>query len=172
MNKVLIIGHGPSYNDYDFIRSFDGLILGVDKSTPDLINHGIIPDYMLWYEINEGVKNMIDSCLPIYPKKVRDKMVVVYRFNMWDMFVDRVKRYRMKWEIFNDKLSNNVGLYSVIFADHLKADEIHLIGLDYGGTNEYDDDMYNSWIDKTTLYLKTRTVKGKIIDHSNGNFPN
>ena len=171
--KVLVVGHGPSYNDYDYIKNFDGLILCVDKSTPDLINHGIIPDYMLWWEINEGVKNIIDLCLPIYPKKVRDKMVVIYRFNMWDMFVDRIKRYRMKWEIFNDKLPNNVGLYSIVFADKiLKADEIHLIGLDYGGTKEYGDDVYTAWIDETRAYLKSRTAKGKIIDHSNGNFPN
>ena len=57
--KVLIVGNGESYNDYDFIRNFDGKILSVDVSTADLIKHDIIPDYQLWSSLYKKVPGLL-----------------------------------------------------------------------------------------------------------------
>jgi len=62
--KVLVVGHGPSYNNYEFIQNFDGKILSADISAVDLINHGIIPDYQLFVESQDGVVDVIDEFFP------------------------------------------------------------------------------------------------------------
>ena len=177
--KVLVVGHGPSYKDYEFIKSFDGLILSVDVSTPDLINNDIIPDYELFGEISEGIKMIMDECLPIWPKKVRDKMTVVHRDQIITAIPNRIKMYKMKSTIYNaskygDLTSlNNVGLYAIAFADDIiKPDEIHLIGLDYKGVDNAGNDLSESWIESAKQYLNKKTSSTSIVDHSNGNFPN
>ena len=79
--KVLIVGHGPSYNDYEFIRNFDGLILSVDVSTKDLVDNGIIPDYMLWSEVKEYIEEYGVEFMPesFNEPEIRNKIKVVYR---------------------------------------------------------------------------------------------
>ena len=65
-----------------------------------------------------------------------------------------------------------MGLYGIGYADDvLKADEIHLIGLDYKGLDNGGNNYTEIWIAETKKYLKKRTGTGIIIDHSNGDFP-
>jgi len=177
--KALVIGHGSSYRDYDYIRNFDGPLLCVDVSTLDLIAHDIIPDYQLWSETQEGIKNTFDINLPFAfaYKKIREKMTIVYRVQILTAFVNKVSRFQLKYIVFNAEkygntnAINNVGLYSIVFADEvLHADEVHLIGLDFKGS-DYSKPVYDSWIASTLHYYNNKTSNCKIIDHSGGDFP-
>ena len=172
---VLIVGHGPSYKDFDFIKNFDGLILCVDVSTNDLIENEIMPDFTIWCEINEWVKKKV---LELLGEKLRgSNTTAVFRNNTVVELKNRCKSLGLTYVTFNaiykkdKRATKNVGLYSIAFADMvLKADNIHLIGLEYKG-DEYTKDMFGAWIDETKHYFHNTDFKSKIIDHSDGNFP-
>jgi hypothetical protein len=179
-----VVGHGPSYRDYDFIKNFDGLILSVDITTTDLIEHDIIPNYHLYGETQKSVKAHLHKFMPDYYKedRIKDKMTVIYREETTDCLPYRIDLLGLKSQIFNAErygnanAINNVGLYSIIFADEiLKPDEIHLIGLDYSGgeyvTKEDLDVWINAMIESTYHYYRNKSSNIPIIDHSNGNFP-
>jgi len=146
--KCIVVGHGPSI-DYELIKNFDGIVLSTDICTTDLIKHGIIPDYQLFAEIKEGIIKFILDWLPdsFQESQIRSKMTVVYREKAIPVLASRIGRLKLKSILFNADYQhynaiNNVGLYSVSFADIiLKADEIHLTGLDYGHSDQYVDDV-------------------------------
>ncbi len=178
--KCLVVGHGPSYTDYDFIKNFDGKILAVDRCAKDLIAHDIIPDYQLWNETSEGIKDMLDEHMVIEFAlgEIKRKMTIVYRGRTLSAFINKVARFhlnRIEYDCEgygNSNAITNVGLYSICFAgDILKADEIHLIGLDYGKSDKYIQPVYDNWIASTHHYYRERILKPKIIDHSGGYFP-
>ena len=175
--KVLVIGHGPSYRDYDYIRNFNGVLLCVDISAKDLIEHDIIPDYQLFSETHETITKNVTEWMPQSFLDIRHKMTIVHRSQSIPAMYNRVGRLKMKSIIFDaEKYGNatsisNVGLYSIVFADEvLHADEIHLIGLDYCGP-EYDQSVYDGMIASTLHYYRNKTSNCKIIDHSGGDFP-
>lgn len=176
-SKVLVVGHGSSYRDYDYIRNFDGIILCVDTSTIDLIEHGIVPQYQLFSETHETITKYLTELLPDSLLDVRDKMVVVHRSQSIPAMYNRVGRLKLKSIIFdaerygNTNAISNVGLYSIVFADEvLHPDEIHLIGLDFKGS-EYSQRVYDDWMSSTLHYYGAKTSDCKIIDHSGGDFP-
>ncbi len=183
---VLCVGHGPSYNDYNFIKKFDGKILSVDVSTTDLIDNGIIPDYMTYAETGHTVIRDLHTFMPeeyFRRKEVRDKITIVYKKDkMTYIFIDRVRKYDLEEFHFHgiygagrNHRAQAVGLYTIAFADKiLNADKIHLIGFDYKGLDNSGVDMCDTWIEKTIHYLKSRRNYGStgvIIDHSKGDFP-
>jgi len=178
--KCLVIGHGSSI-DYELIRNFDGIILSTDICAAGVIEHDIIPDYQLYSEIKESVIQFLVNYLPdtFLDSEIRNKMTVVYRYDAIPALVNRVGRMKLKSEIFDahygttdDKAVNNVGLYSIAYADIiLKADEVHLTGMDYRGVDVMGNDLSASWIERAQHYLKNRKHRSKIIDHSGGDFP-
>ncbi len=171
--KVLVVGHGPSYKNYEFIRNFDGLILCTDVSAADLIENKIIPDYFLMSELHEGIVNYIDTMIPydwVEEYQIRKKMKVIHQPRLIHTVTSRLGRMKMTMEVF-DAGHTNVGLYAIKYADSvIKPDEIHLIGLDYNGLDYDGNDFSELWVKQAREYLRLR--KGcKIIDHSGGNFP-
>ena len=172
-----MIGHGPSYQDYDFIRNFDGVLLCVDISAKDLIEHNIIPNYQLFSETHETITKYVTEWMPSTFLDVRNKMTVVHRSQTIPAMYNRVGRLKLKSIIFNAEkygntnAINNVGLYSIVFADEiLHADEIHLIGLDHRGT-EYLSPIYDGWVASAQHYFRNKDTASRIIDHSGGDFP-
>ena len=175
--KAVVIGHGPSFKNYDYIRNFDGVLLCVDISAKDLIEHNIIPDYQLFSETHETITEYVTEWMPSSFLDIKNKMIAVHRSQAIPAMYNRVGRLKMKSIIFdvekygNSNAINNVGLYSIVFADEiLHADEIHLIGLDYCGP-EYNQSIYDGMIASTLHYYRNKTSNCKIIDHSGGNFP-
>ena len=171
--KVLVVGHGPSFRDFEYIRDFDGLILSVDFSGKELVEHGIIPDYILFSEINEGVVNFLDHTLPgIYDGL---NITFIHKKEMQTpvqkLMDNRGLRRRIFHPNYNGKQADgNVGLYSIAYAHMvLNANEIHLIGMDYRGKDSGGHDYSKIWIEQAKDYLKF--CKPNIIDHSNGDFP-
>ena len=171
--EVLVVGHGPSYRNFEFIREFDGLILSVDFSGKDLVEHGIIPDYILFSEINEGVIDYIDHSLPQIYKGL--DITFIHKAQLTKPVIkimdDMGLRHETFFPAYNGKAADdNVGLYSIAYAHMvLKADEIHLIGLDYKGTDHLGHDHSDAWIRQAKSFVDF--CKPKIIDHSGGNFP-
>jgi hypothetical protein len=172
-NMVLVVGHGPSFRDFEWIREFKSTILSVDFSGKELVEHGIIPDYILFSEINEGVRDNLHHTLPdmyddmditfIHRSDLNPKLIAV--------FDKRGLKHDTFMPTFNGQMAvGNVGLYSIAYAHMvLKADEIHLIGLDYRGKDSGGHDYSKIWIQQAKDYLKH--CKPNIIDHSNGDFP-
>jgi len=180
MVKCLVVGHGPSYRNYEFIRNFDGLILSVDICAKDLIENEIIPDYQLFSETHETITKNVSEWISgeFIDDKIRNKMTVVHRSYAIPAMYNRVGRMKLKSIIFdadrygNATSVNNVGLYSIVFAcDVLNASEVHIIGLDYGNSDEYKQSLYDGWIASTYHYYRNKPNKTPIIDHSGGNFP-
>jgi len=63
--KILIVGNGPSKKNLDLIRDFEGNIIAVDSVTQELIDNGIMPDYVTWLEVSwVEVQHLILSLLP------------------------------------------------------------------------------------------------------------
>ena len=172
--RVLVVGHGPSFRDFEFIRNFDGLILSVDFSGKELVENGIIPDYILFSEINEGVINFTDHTLP--PMYTGMPITFVHKKDMIRPVIELMDSLKLKREIFIPLYTTahladaNVGLYSIAYAQMmLFADEIHLIGMDYKGKDSGGHDYSDIWIRKTKHYMSIK--RPNIIDHSGGNFP-
>ena len=177
-----MIGHGKSYREnYTFIKEFDGLLLSVDATTPDLLDHNIIPDYTLYSETQHTVRSNNHIFMPerhFTRPDVYNKITAVYRHNMTPTLVNRCGRFKVKSIIFDAKFGEHeeyttqaVGLYSIAFADTLNINEIHLIGFDYIGLDNSGNDMTEQWIEETRLYIRRRLNDSKIIDHSGGDFP-
>ena len=178
--KVLCVGHGPSRNNRELIKNFDGLILSVDASTRELLRDGIIPDYSLYSETGHTIIRNLEYFMP---ESMADKGITVIfkQEKMIHIFEERLKELNIKYEGFSGKYgvvgnhtTQAVGLYTIAYADKLKADEIHLIGYDYKGLDNDGRDMCDTWKQKTIHYLLSRRnagYTGVIIDHSKGNFP-
>ena len=183
--KCLVIGNGPSKKDYEFIKNFEGIILCVDVTAREIIDIGVIPDYQLFSETHETIWKYVLEWLPdnFLDTKIRKNMTVVHRSNVVPGMYNRIGRVKLKSIVFdtdrygNENAINNVGLYSVVFADeYLKADECYLIGLDYGGwddllNRDYPKELVQNMINSAKHYLNNKTSDMKIIDHSKGNFP-
>ena len=68
--KVLVIGHGKSYKDYEFIRNFKGLLLSVDATTPDLLNADFISDFRLLLENKGHSSSKISAMIKAFTTKL------------------------------------------------------------------------------------------------------
>ncbi len=180
--KCLVVGHGPSYKDYDYIRNFDGIIVCCDISTHDLVENNIVPDYMCFFETQKAIRHNLYEWIPdsFRDDMVRDKMTLIYRLPITGALTYRIEMMKLKWDIFElneygdfhaDNI-NNVGLYSIAFAtDILKSNEIHLIGMEYRGMDNQGNNCSKKWIESAIWYLNNRKLTPNIIDHSNGDFP-
>ena len=185
VERALCVGHGPSCNDHDFIRNFDGIIVCVDATTHELIEDGIIPDYMVYCETGHTIIRELEYFMPDYfgTGDIKTKMKIVYnKDKMTYVFKDRLRDLGIRNEWWNGKYGNgrnnavqSVGLYALGFCDYkLGVKEVHLIGFDYRGLDYMGNDMTVSWKERTIHYLKGRRnalITSKIIDHSGGDFP-
>ncbi len=180
-DKVLVVGHGPSYKDYDFIRKFEGDILSVDATTPDLLANGIVPNYTMYSETHKSVWFNLNKFLPVKPEDlyITKKMKIVHRTRCRPVLMLKAGRLKMECILFDGFPSPDskyptqaVGLYGICFADmRLKPKEIHLIGFDYIGLDNSGNDMTEEWIRLTKHYLDIRNSGIPITDHSGGAFP-
>jgi len=178
---VLCVGHGPSRTDWDFIRKFEGLLLSVDATTPDLLANDIIPHYTLYSETHKGVWKNLHQFLPVEPEDlhITKKIQIVHRVKCRPVLPIRAGILKINCIIFNGIQTPNskyptqaVGLYTIAFADMvLKPSEVHLIGYDYIGLDNSGRDLTEDWIRDTKTYLSLRNSSIPIIDHSGGAFP-
>ena len=165
-DKILVVGNGPSHKDIDFIKNFDGKIIGVDAVTRELIDNGIMPDYVAWFEVTwVEVQDLIISLLP----NLKDS-ILVHRWEECPRVFDEADKYgihRMPFAM--PSYINNVGLFSLAFSEQiLQYKEIHLIGLDHQG-DDYPQSWFDSMINEFNKYMATETKPdSKIIDHSEG----
>ena len=167
--KALVVGNGPTHHNIDFIKSFDGTIISCDIVARDMVNSGIIPDYITFSETKEGLVEKAHVYLPKSFSKI--PTTVVFRLHSIDLIRKRAATLELNWLAFNvESYVNNVGLFSVMFAiKHLKVEELHLIGLEhkwYEG-DDANREKYQNWIKTFKKYLSTKP-NCKIIDHSNG----
>ena len=173
--KVLVVGNGPSKTNYEFINNFDGTVLCVDMVGKEIMEHGRVPDYVLFSEINEGVIKYTDQTLP--KEYIGKDITIIHLSSMKKTVIKMMDDMGLKHETFlpqyttSHQATGNVGLYSVAYADLiLHADEIHIIGLDYKGPDHIGRDWSKVWIWDAKHYVGTRKLNN-IIDHSGGNFP-
>lgn len=158
--KVLVVGAGPSV-DYDYIRSFDGVIVCVDRILKSLLAEQIEPDYCVTYE--KGFANsselVIDRCFVIFFEnipKIRTKFI--HSPSSHPDIVQNLIKDGRDVSIFEPKLFravNNVGLFGFLFAcDELKADKIHLIGFDHLKTDDPNRVIKCQWFREVFFELR------------------
>ena len=165
-DKILVIGNGPSKKNLELIRDFDGKIISVDSVTQELIDNGIMPDYMTWFEVTwVEVQDLILSLLPNLKNTI-----LVHRREECPRVFNEASKYGIPTKPFGmPAYVNNVGLFSIIFAQKvLHCKELHLIGLDHKG-NDYPQSWFDSMINEFNKYIATEAEPdSKIIDHSDG----
>ena len=141
--KLLIVGRGESYKQTDFIKNFDGEIIACDSVTHELIDKGIMPDYVAWLETTPiDVQDLIISLLPRLKGST-----VVYRYGEVPRVLEEAAKYKVHMKPFGTPAYvNNVGLFSIVFAQQLlHSKEIHLIGMEHRGT-EYSEGWFGDML--------------------------
>lgn len=165
MNKVLVIGAGPSmYKKIDFARSFNGDIVVCDVIAEYLLEDGIKANYITTYEIQEGIELAFFD-----PSLAKYGCTVVYNWKALPKLKNHLKKHGFKSTSFQSyrwERVNNVGLLGVRFArEVLKADEIYLIGFDHVGT-QYTSRTYQDWLTCFEYFLTDEKDNCKIINCS------
>lgn len=135
--KALVVGAGPSV-DYDYIRKFSGVIICVDRILKSLLAEQIEPDYCVTYEkgyISSNQFIIAPHFILMFEGLPKLKTEFITSPASHEDIVSGINRDGHKNRIFEPKLFkavNNVGLFAFMFAvDELKANQIHLIGLDH-----------------------------------------
>ena len=166
MIKVLIVGNGPTHSNISFIKNFDGPIICCDVTARNIVENDIIPKYVTFSETREGLEETVLKFLP--NNFLKHDITVVYRSNCISLIGNRSHILKLKTLIFDvETYVNNVGLYSIVFAiEHLKVEELHLIGLEHKG-EEYPQLIFENWINSFKKYM-SKKPNCKIIDHSGG----
>ncbi len=173
--KALVVGSGPSHNNMDFIKNFEGIIISCDRTARDLVTNGIIPDYITYAETQDDLFKVVLDFLPDSFSKLNTTLVHRSSACGPSLVGDRAEKLGLKATIFDlGGYVNNVGLYSVIFAVNvLGIKELHLIGLDHTGGLQhegipYPDKVFDEWVNTFRHWLITETPDCKITDHSGG----
>ena len=75
---MLIVGRGESYKQIDFIKNFDGKIIACDSVANELIDWGVMPDYISWLETSDASAEWIilKSKYPFF----RERLYLLYYF--------------------------------------------------------------------------------------------
>jgi len=164
--KLLIVGNGPSKKNIDLIKNFDGEIMAVDSVTAELIEKGVMPDYVSWLEVASiPTGNIVMNVIP----KLKGS-ILVHRRETCVRVIDECAKYGIRMKGFGPPAYvNNVGLFSIVFAQQsLHCKEIHLIGLDYGGTKIHNP-VYGDMIGSFETYMAgEQDEECKMTDHSGG----
>jgi len=164
--KILIVGNGPSHKDTDFIKNFDGKIIAVESVAQELIDNGVMPDYITWFEVTPKlVQDLVMSLLP----NLKNCMLV-HRNEECKRVYDEADKYVIHRIPFSmPSYVNNVGLFSIVFAQKvLRVKETHLIGLEHQG-DDRPQERFDSMINEFNKYMATEQVNdSKLIDHSKG----
>src|SRR6056300_1284039 len=117
--KVLVVGNGPSKTNYEFINNFDGTVLCVDMVGKEIMEHGRVPDYVLFSEINEGVIKYTDQTLP--KEYIGKDITIIHLSSMKKTVIKMMDDMGLKHETFlpqyttSHQATGNVGLYSVAY---------------------------------------------------------
>ena len=155
--KCLIIAHGPSWlKELDKAKDFDGIIIACDVCTPETLEAGIIPDYIVTLE--SAKTNVLGKFFPIEQlTKHKDDIKVIGSPMTRGDIEDIIVSTGMEFERFTfDEASHcsNVGIFAINYARHeLKADNVVLLGFDHcgtGGVGNVDDMVENNHINYRT----------------------
>ena len=167
-NPVLVVGHGPSFkNDMEGIRRWKHTIVATDACLKDLLDEGIIPDYVVTSEASR------QTCY------------------LWGFEFDRIKKHDIKvihssitrndviepaqkagvdikqFKFVEEVRCSNVGLFALNFCVHeLKADKIFMVGMEHNGT-EYDESVYRTWATDFWYFVR-KWPKQIIVNCSRG----
>ena len=172
--KALVVGSGPSHNNMEFIKNFDGIIISCDRTARDLVAYGITPDYITYSETQDDLFKVVLEFLPDSFSKLNTTLVHRSSAGGHSLVGDRAEKLGLKALVFeSESYVNNVGLYSIVFAvQSLEVRELHLIGLDHKGGRQNDGTLYpldtfEDWVEAYKKFIYTKP-ECDIIDHSEG----
>ena len=169
MENVLVIGGGPSHmKHYDEMKNFKGIIVSTDRATKEIMNHGVIPNYictveaakelsqMDFFNIEETKKHPIEI---ITSEQTRHELLQSFQKN-------RIKYTKYAPRGFEPYRIPNVGTMAIHWVHNkLKPDHIILIGFENEG-NEYPQRNFDIWGTCFFGWVKEWTDKeGKAWDY-------
>jgi len=172
--KALVVGNGPSKQDIDFIKNFDGLIMSVEVATPYLLEHGITPDYIGFLEVTglkhqKFVVDLMPKLAKLQAPHIRN-IRIVYRDEEAPILKAGRTKYNVGIQPFQPPAYlGNVGLLCICFLQrNVRPEEVHLIGMEHKG-DEYKEWHFLRWLHEFKKYVWTEPdFTDNIIDHSNG----
>lgn len=162
--NLLIIGRGESYKQVEFIKNFDGKIIACDSVVHEMIDKGIMPNYVTWLETSDtNVEWLVLSTL----HRLKNS-TLVYRYGAIPRVAEEAAKHKIHIKSFQPPTYvNNVGLFSIIFAQQvLHCKEIHLIGMEHRG-GDYSENWFSDMIGAFSRFWPDRDKGCEIIDHSN-----
>ncbi len=170
MSKCLIIGGGPSYwKKLELAKNFDGIIISTDITAIHIIAEGIIPDYIITLEKNEGIEiTMFEDSFKEYSFKVihhkQALSILTTRLDFLNLDHEGFRSYRQEF-------ISNVGLYACRYArEKLDCHELYLIGFDHTGVNDLGQTVTSEreikWIADFKIFIKDELQNCKIINCS------
>lgn len=147
-NPVLVLGAGPSsLKHINDIKKFTGIIMAVDLIFNELVENGIIPDYIVTLESQKQVVNE-NLFTPENIVKAKHKTKMICSSITRNVIEDWFKSHGGKVERFiiqEEPRCSNVGLLSINYAyERLKADKIVLLGFEHVG-QKYPPHIYEIW---------------------------
>lgn len=149
-NPALCIGAGESTKlHYDEIKQFKGTIISCERNLVDLLEHDIIPDYVLSIDGSEIMTKFIDHPLvnkyidnmtgvfattvsPLFLSKWKGKTIF---FNAWLDDINEIKSVSLVLQELTRKATmitgGNAGSTCWFLAYYLQANPIVMIGIDF-----------------------------------------
>lgn len=165
---ALIVGAGPSTKEYlQGIGAFGGLIITTETMFNTLIEHNIIPDYVV------TIEKWVDP--PVFFKSeylelCKGKTIFVGSSQVRGVLSNYIRESGNQFITWIDALEprvSNVGLFGIRYArEELKCDKVFLIGFEHQSPN-YPAEIIDEWIADFWYFVETYP-KETIVNCSNG----
>ena len=143
-SPILIVGAGPSSEDYNAIRKWKGKIACVDVMFNILCYYQIRCDYIIILET--GVRPIMFE--ESYLEQCQGKAEFVFSSLIHRSLDDLANKHNApftRWKTPEEIRCSNVGLFAVVYShDVLKCDKILLLGFEHVG-DKYDQREYQRW---------------------------
>ena len=149
--QVLVIGGGPSHKlHYDECKKFKGIIVACDRPAKALLQHGVIPNYIVTSEAAKELSSR--DFFYLEETKKHDIEIIVSRETRHEL-LEAFKENGIKWSVYDPletqriepTLIPNVGMCSLHWVRNvLKPDNIVLLGFETEG-DEYTEFVFRCW---------------------------
>lgn len=167
-NPVLLIGAGPSYRDnFEKIKNFKGIKVCFEVNLEAVVNHGVIPDYIMTMEIYVRPDDFFKEDIV---RECKGKSKVICSAITHQSVINRLVAVGIeheRWISPEEPRFANVGTFGLVYAKQvLKADKIFLVGFEHDGVVE-NEKVYEYWV-YDFWYFVHQWPKETIVNCTNG----
>ena len=148
MEQVLVIGGGPSHmKHYEECKKFKGTIVACDRATKALMNHGVIPNYIVTVEAAKELSQL--DFFNIEETKKHPIEIIISERTRHEL-TESFQKAKIKYTLYAPRGFEpcripNVGTMAIHWVHtQLKPDHIVLLGFENEGI-EYSEYTFRMW---------------------------